>query len=353
VSTDLDPQDLWEELVRVGDVPAATEHALATTRAVARAAVQKELRAARARKARRRRLRYGVAAVAATLAVGLGALHVDLGGHHVAGDAAAAATLRRAATAALAQQDPVVAPGQYLRIKLVERSWGLFTEESGPNIGRDGQPAAYEEVRTRTIWIPHVIDRAWTVRDGVQVVRNVTSDPRYQDQPVPVTTVQRPSWADSASGRSYLHLYDPRWYATLPRDPQQLIARLDADFTGEGHGLDYRFSENYSEVLRSGLAPADIRAALFRGLADTPGMQVLGDVTTLDGRHGIAIGPRGAEHAMVFDKRTGLYIGERATDPSFPDVPGLDAAKTTYLTSVTTEVVDHAPVAPYDDTRPG
>jgi len=50
---------------------------------------------------------------------------------------------------------------------------------------------------------------------------------------------------------------------------------------------------------------------------------------------------------------SGLYIGERATDPNFPDVPGLDAVKTTYLTSVTTTVVDQAPAAPYDDTHPG
>jgi hypothetical protein len=58
---------------------------------------------------------------------------------------------------------------------------------------------------------------------------------------------------------------------------------------------------------------------------------VLGDVTILDGRHGIAIGAKDSRFAMVFDKRTGLYIVERATDLDFPDVPGLDAAKTTYL----------------------
>jgi hypothetical protein len=99
------------------------------------------------------------------------------------------------------------------------------------------------------------------------------------------------------------------------------------------------------EVLRSGLASADIRAALFEGLADTPGMEVHDDVTTLDGRSGVGIGVRGSTRQMVFDQATGLYIGERATAPDFPDVPGLDAEKTIWLTSVSSHVVGEAPSA--------
>jgi hypothetical protein len=55
---------------------------------------------------------------------------------------------------------------------------------------------------------------------------------------------------------------------------------------------------------------------------------------------------RGSTWQMVFDQKTGLYIGERATTPDLPDVPGLDADRITWLTSVTTEVVDHAPRTP-------
>jgi hypothetical protein len=177
------------------------------------------------------------------------------------------------------------------------------------------------------------------------VMRYNTNDVRYRHPGQPTRTWSQPSWTDP-KGRTYLKTYDAAWYATLPRDPSRLLARLDSEFRGEGHGLSYRFQEEYSEVLRSGIAPAAVRAALFEGLARLPGMEVQDGVTTLDGRSGVALGAHGSTWQMVFDQKTGRYIGERATSPDFPDVPGIDADKTTWLTSVITEVVDHAPRTP-------
>ena len=340
MNVDLEPTDLWDELLRAGEVAPASDEVLEAARAVLRRAAGNELQRARQRKARRR-LRYGVvaAAVVGLLAVGV----VRLGGHQ-ASDSAAAATLRRAATATLAQHDPVVGLGQFLQVRLVEQSWGTAVGQDGSVlVGSDGRPAAFEERHTRTVWIPHDTDRDWIVRDGTTLLRSATTDPRFTHLEEPATALTRsPSWARRGT-TSYIEEWDPSWYATLSRDPHTLLAQVKAADPGEGHGLAYDFSEIYSEVLRSGLAPAAVRAALFRGLADQPGMIVQGGVTTLDGRHGIAIGVKGGHFAMIFDKSTGLFIGERATDPDFPDVPGLDAAKTTYLTSVTTAVVDHAP----------
>lgn len=352
MTIDLEPQDLWNDLVRAGAVPPTPEGALERARAVARAAAEHELRTARIRKVRRRRIRYGVVAAAAAGVIALGALKIDLGGQHLGAESAAAATLHRAATATLAQEDPVVRPGQYLKVTRVVRRWNQYTEDSGPVVGRDGKPAISEELETSTIWMPYDIDQPWTHRSGWHTVRNISSDPRYRGSEVPTTTTRGPSWAKPGTDR-YINKWDPRWYASLPRDPEGLIAALDAEFTGEGSGADYRFTEGYSEILRSPLAPADIRAALFEGLARLPEMEVRGDVTTLDGRSGIAIGARGAPFSMVFDKETGLLIGESASDRNFPDVPGLDAGKTTYLTSVTTSVVDHAPKAPWAHILPG
>ena len=339
MNVDLEPTDLWDELLHAGEVPAPPDDALEAARVAVRRSAGNELRVARARK-NRRRLRYGVvaAAVAGLLTAGVVSL-----GNHQAGESAAAATLRRAATATLAQHDPVVGPGQYLRVTLVEQSWSESSDSRGNVlIGNDRQPAVQQERWTRTVWIPHDLDGHWTVRESSRVLHNATTDPRYRLPADPTRTYDTASWAVPGSSR-YVPTYNPHWYDSLSRDPQTLILQLDHGFTGEGHGLAYRFSEEYSEILRSGLAPASVRAALFEGLAETPGMEVLGDVTTLDGRHGIAIGAKGAHFAMVFDKQTGLYIGERATDPDFPAVPGLDAAKTTWLTSVTTTVADRAP----------
>jgi len=344
MNLDLEPTDLWDELLRAGEVPAPTDVVLESARVAVRRQTGNELRLARRRKSRRR-LRYAVvaAAVVGLLTAGV----VSLGGHRVAIDSAAAATLRKAATATLAEHDLTVGPGQYLKVTLVQRSWsaayGDIDGKSRLLLGRDGKPLVTEGLWTRTLWIPHDTRARWFVREHDHQLTSVSSDPEFhRPKDEPTRTWSTRSWGIPGN-RNYVKTYDPRWYATLSRDPQTLIRQLDHGFTGEGHGLAYRFSENYSEILRSGLAPASVRAALFRGLAETPGMEVLGDVTTLNGRHGIAIGAEGAHFAMVFDKTTGLYIGDRATDPTFPDVPGLDAAKTTFLSSVTTTVVDHAP----------
>ncbi|WP_017935493.1 CU044_5270 family protein [Nocardioides sp. Iso805N] len=342
--TDTQPTDPWTELERAGQVPPAAEEALIAARvAVRRAATTETMRAKVTSARRRRRLRYAVAVGVAASVVAAGAVTVRLGDREVGGAPAAAAVFERAAHAALAQHDPVVGPGQYLRITLVQRSWGIAGGTNGKTlVGEDGRPEVSEEQYTRTIWIPHDVDAPWTFREGTKVLRNNSTD--FLDQGTPTRTHQQPSEALHGVG-TYVKTYDPHWYAELPRNPQALLAAIQKSDHSEGSGLAYKFEEVYSEVLRSGLAPAAIRSALFSALAATPGMAVQQGVTTLDGRAGIAIGARGSHFQMIFDARTGQYVGERGTDPDFPDVPGMDRDKTTMLTSVTTTVVDHAPKA--------
>lgn len=345
--TDTQPADPWTELERAGEVPPVAEEALIAARvAVRRAATTETMRAKVASARRRRRLRYAVAAGVAASVVAAGAVTVRLGDHEVGGAPAAAAVFERAAHAALAQHDPVVGPGQYLKITLVQRTWGESSAANGKTlVGSDGLPATSEERWTRTIWIPHNVDSAWTVREGTKVLRNTTTDPRYADPGGEAPhTYRQPSWAVPSSPR-YLFTYDPAWYASLPRDPQALLKAIRKAIGGEGSGAAYDFQEIYSEVLRSGMAPARIRSAVFSALAHSPGMVVQQHVTTPDGRAGIAIGARGSRYQMIFDASTGQYVGERGTNPDFPDVPGMDRDKTTLLTSVTTTVVDHAPKA--------
>lgn len=180
------------------------------------------------------------------------------------------------------------------------------------------------------------------IREDNKVLRYGTTDPRYHLGAEPTRTWREPSWSKQGTSR-HLKTYDPDWYASLPRDPQKLMDAISrAEAAREGTGLAYDFEEVYSEVLRSGLAPADIRSALFTGLAETPGMVVEHGIATLDGRSGVAIGAQDSHWRMIFDQ-TGRYLGERSTDPSFPATPGLDADKTTWLTSVNKTVVDKAP----------
>lgn len=347
ISDTSNPIDLWVELERVGSVPAVSEDALLAAQvAVRRAATTESLRLDVLRIRRRRRMRIATLVAGSVAAsVIFGVTRINVGGHEVGTQGAAAAVLERAAKATLAQDDLVVGPGQYLRVRLVEQSWATSFGRNGKVlIGSDGRPAVSEERRTRTIWIPHNLKRAWVIRDRTALVRNNTTDPTLQPPEQPTMTTSTPSWADPHQGR-YIQTYDPAWYATLPRDPAQLLKTLRAHSHAEGSGTAYDFEEIYSEVLRSGMAPADIRAALFEGLAQTPGMRVQNDVATLNGHRGIGIGYGKEGWQMVFDATTGRYIGERARNPKFPSVAGLDADKTTWLTSVTTAVVDNAPHA--------
>ena len=58
----------------------------------------------------------------------------------------------------------------------------------------------------------------------------------------------------------------PAWLAALPRDTDALRARMYADAAGHGPSTDAEVLVIAADVMRSGLVPADLRAAVFRVL---------------------------------------------------------------------------------------
>lgn len=289
--------------------------------------------------------RIAVVGLAATVIVGLGLARITVGGHDVGSSPAAAAVLERAADAALAEPALVVGPGQYLKLTRVQESWGFSNDDQGrPEIGSDDLPMAFKSRWTRSIWIPHDTRSDWIFSERTVPLANVSKDSAAYNQPEGPTTYTRPSWSKKSGPGDYLRTYDPAWYASLSRDPARLLTQITkAIGGGDDTSPESQFSEVFSEVLRSGIAPPDIRATLFTALAEQPGMRVVKGVTQLDGRSGVALSFGGKGMQMIFDADTGAFIGERATSPDFPDVPGLGADKATYLTSVHSEVVDSAP----------
>lgn len=293
--------------------------------------------------------RVAVVGVAAAAIVGLGLARIDIGGHGVGSSPAAAAVLERAADAALTDPALVVKPGQYLKLTLTQETWGAYygKEDGAANkihVGSDGLPVAYKSRETWQRWIPYETSDDWIVRERTTPLINVSKDSASYNQASGPDVYSQPSWSNRGGKGQYLPTYDPAWYAALPRDPDQLLARLKKDIgAGDDTSPESLYVETFSEVLRSGIAPADIRAILFKTLADRADMQVVKDVANLDGRHGVALQFRGSNWQMLFDAKSGEYIGGRATSPDFPDVPGLDAAKTTFLTTSRAEVVNSAP----------
>lgn len=131
--------------------------------------------------------------------------------------------------------------------------------------------------------------------------------------------------------------------ASLPRDPAALYDRLAADVgdRGEAHMVIY-----VADVLRSGLVPADLRAALYRVLAKVPGLEITEQVANLDGAKGTAYGisENGIRHDVIVDPATGQFIGERQlTEKGFAGIP---AGTVIGYTSVTTAVAPGLGVRP-------
>lgn len=128
----------------------------------------------------------------------------------------------------------------------------------------------------------------------------------------------------------------PSWYlptagflAGQPRDPDALLAALRTaqppnhpPTAAEGVGrltrpeppVDEKAFGLIAGVLRSGLAPSDLRAALYQAAAKIPGIQLTNDVVTLDGRPGRAIGYTytGSREEIIISPSNGQIIGSRS-----------------------------------------
>jgi hypothetical protein len=111
-----------------------------------------------------------------------------------------------------------------------------------------------------------------------------------------------------------------------------------------------------ADVLRSGIVPGDLRAALFRAAALIPGVEVVDRQANLNGEVGVAVGRyepnSGDRQEIIFNPETGMVIGEREVrvDPGHPLSP---AGSLISWTAVTTDVVpaaevDQIPADPLD-----
>jgi hypothetical protein len=79
-------------------------------------------------------------------------------------------------------------------------------------------------------------------------------------------------------------------------------------------------------VLKSGVAPADIRAAVFRALAKEPQVRFAGGVAPVDGDPAVGI-RMGRGEQLLFSKKTGQYLGTKSDPPDedsepMPGMPG-------------------------------
>jgi hypothetical protein len=300
-----------------------------------------------------RRILVVAGAVAATVALGL--TKVDIGGHQVGASPAAAAVLERAADVTIHTSDPAVGPGQYLRVTNVQESWTFMRYFYPPGkvpktdpipIGSDGKPQYFKARSTDSTYIPYDHDHGtWVFTQNSRILQHVSADHTgYADFP------SHESWT-SVGGAStkfleYSKYTDANWYATLPRDPERLLAVLMKDAHHYAPVEHYvALGEAVDPVLKSGVAPADIRAAILRALAKEPQVRIAGDVTPIDGQPTVGI-RMGLDQQLLFSKKTGQYLGTRSDPPDEDSEPMPGMPGGPYPPSIQTfhvDVVDSAP----------
>ena len=290
------------------------------------------------------------AAIAATVALGL--TRVDIGGHEVGASPAAAAVLERAADVTIHTSDPVVGPGQYLRVTTTWQGWTYIEhmyaegEKRGPRIpiGNDGKPQYVKMRDSTSTWIPYDHKHGtWVSTKDSRILQQFSSDPADWG---PFHETHTSVGGMSTKWVEYSKYLDADWYAKLPRDPEKLLAVLLKDAHHYAPVERYvALGEATKPVLTSGVAPADIRAAIFRALAREPQVRIAGRVPAVDGQQ--AVGIRiGLDEQLLFSRSTGQYLGTRSDPPNedseaMPGAPGGPYPKS--IETFHVEVVDSAP----------
>ncbi len=298
------------------------------------------------RHARRRWIRVALAASIAAVLVAIGLLVPSFitKQNRQVNSAAAISALNQAAVASLGATDEPVRAGQYRYIQT--HAWN--TVFSGYNI--------FQDETLSQVWVPAnpddptqnwMIDRrptgnrVWIKGTEEEAREDGTStDPMdtgvslhatapcgnfYQPGPCP----RSGSWQDPT----------PSFLASLPRDPAQLYARLQADAPDNGRG-NAELLVYAADALRSGLVPADLRAALYQTLTRLDGVDLVDQAVNLDGRVGTAIGIDDGQFRqdIIIDPTTGAFIGEREVLTG--DYEGAPDGTTFSYTAVSTAVVD-------------
>lgn len=332
------------------DVPAVGREALECGRAALLARAAAALPATpRTAPPRRRRRVMAVLASVGVLALGATLVLTDVvgfAGWRGGADPAAAATLAEAARAAIGRVDPELAEGQYLRIQQSAVNVGWWPSES------DGGPSvAVFTATTSDLYVPADRSDDWvwlrplarTFGAGDAVSDGIAE--RVQADAVAQYGADHVERLRAAGGAWY---GEPQSVGVgleaLPRDGYRLLNYVYRQQLGSSPASpDQVAFQFFADQLRSGIIPADLRAAMFDALGLIPGVTFVDDQANLDGRTGVAIGrvDGNIRWDILIDPSSGQFLGERSV---LLEAEGNLAAGTTLAwTAVTTSIVDAAP----------
>jgi hypothetical protein len=254
------------------------------------------------RRRARRPLLAALGAVAVLAAVAATALVLVLpGGQPAPASPAAVELLAKVANVAARQPAQAVSNSEFMYIRS-EVAYAVYENGS--------QTPTIEPLHERQIWQPvaNVCDWGLVIEQG-----------------------QRTSLAPSpGSGPSFSvkcgqgNLNDPTYQLlqSLPTDPRRLLNLIYSfnQKNGEGQALgsDGEAFVTIGDLIRETIVPPSTAAALYRAAALIPGVTLIGHVTDVEGRPGIAIAWTSSQdrYEWIFDPATLQYVGERDYDLS-------------------------------------
>ncbi|MEV6711193.1 CU044_5270 family protein [Lentzea sp. NPDC051208] len=305
-------------LSRAGDEPvqfdvAAGRNALAVA-LKARAEVAGPIAAGTETRPRRRtRWLAAAAAVAVLTGGGLAASTVDLTGVG-SNPVSAAEELTKAADLASRVVERPLAPGQFRYVRT--RSEGITVELGS------GQASTTDLVQEQ--WIPADRRDEWLFRNKINSVKWLDGHEGDGRPDAGTSFKDGQEFRAKCGNYSYfaegqpdrctagsLHSPTPEFIASLPKDPKELYARLEAE-NGTG---DSGVLASARAALQSGVYPADVRANIFRAVALVPGLVVTDKKANLDGKEGVALGVKQGDDfsEIIIDPANGDFIGGRST----------------------------------------
>ncbi|MGX9899688.1 CU044_5270 family protein [Arthrobacter sp. SA17] len=260
-----------------------------------------------------------------------------------AATAQAAQVLNEAAQTTIETADPVVNPGQYLKIQS-SNLWGTIS------VDENGKQFQWLDTENATMYIPANRNDEWVwERSGrIPTVFFDEASREYEklqyDEPKGYV-LRGPNGSFYGSAPDQSGFPSPEYLASFPRDPHLLLNNIFKKTVGKGQSIDGEALVFIADLLRTGMVPGDLRAALYKAAALIPGVTVTDDQATLNGRKGIAIGRvEEVSHTrqdIIIDPQTGLLIGERQVLTQAQGTMPAGTAIT--LTTIETSVSDTAP----------
>jgi len=206
-----------------------------------------------------------------------------------AGSLSLGQTVDAIALAAEANAPAAPLPGQFLYTESLE-TYGQWNALNGQNGAFTPGTAKLMQV-----WSSTSGDRKWRVisTDGVAA---------------PGESLAFTTPADFS-----LPSYD--FLATLPTDPEELLAAIRVHADERGSGPDNQVIVTIADLMRQQVVPSAQAGALFRAAALVPDVTLRAEATDAAGRVGIALahvdGTTGLRTEWIFDRTTHEFLGER------------------------------------------